>query len=79
MKIAILGAGNMGSAIACGLVRSGKFQAEEIVCTARTETTLERLRTVPGCADDDRQRCGRAGCRGRNAGRQAVAYRSVDP
>ena len=45
MKIAILGAGNMGSAIACGLVRSGKFQAEEIVCTARTETTLERLRT----------------------------------
>ena len=49
MKIAILGAGNMGSAIACGLVRSGKFQAEEIVCTARTETTLERLRTqCPG-------------------------------
>ena len=49
MKIAILGAGNMGSAIACGLVRSGKFQAEEIVCTARTEATLERLRTqCPG-------------------------------
>ena len=49
MKIAILGAGNMGSAIACGLVRSGKFQAGEIVCTARTEATLERLRTqCPG-------------------------------
>ena len=45
MKIAILGAGNMGGAIACGLVRSGACRAEEIVCTARTETTLERLRT----------------------------------
>lgn len=45
MKIAILGAGNMGGAIACGLVRSGKFRAEDIVCTARTASTLERLRT----------------------------------
>ncbi len=49
MKIAILGAGNMGSAIVCGLVQSGRFRAEDIVCTARTETTLERLRTqCPG-------------------------------
>lgn len=49
MKIAILGAGNMGCAIACGLVGSGRYRAEEIVCTARTAPTLERLRTLcPG-------------------------------
>ncbi len=49
MKIAILGAGNMGCAIACGLVGSGRHRAEEIVCTARTAPTLERLRTLcPG-------------------------------
>lgn len=39
----------MGGAIACGLVQGALFRAEDIVCTARTEVTLERLRTqCPG-------------------------------
>lgn len=39
----------MGGAIACGLAQGGMFHTEDIVCTARTETTLERLRTqYPG-------------------------------
>ncbi len=39
----------MGGAIACGLAQGGMFHTEDIVCTARTEATLERLRTqYPG-------------------------------
>lgn len=39
----------MGGAIACGLVQGALFRAEDVVCTARTEATLERLRTqCPG-------------------------------
>ena len=44
MKIAIIGAGNMGGAIVRGLVKSGGYNPEEITCTARSEKTLERLR-----------------------------------
>ena len=33
MKIAIIGAGNMGGAIACGLAASGEYKAGEIVCS----------------------------------------------
>ena len=74
MKIAILGAGNMGGAIACGLAQGGMFHTEDIVCTARTEATLERLRTqYPGLrTTTDNAAAVRAGC-------QAVADRAVDP
>ena len=49
MKVTIIGAGNMGGAIARGLARSGTFAEEAITCTARTAGTLEKLRsTNPG-------------------------------
>jgi pyrroline-5-carboxylate reductase len=43
-KIAIIGAGNMGSSIARGLIAQGVFTAGEICLTAKHESTLERLR-----------------------------------
>ena len=48
-KIAVIGAGSMGGAIARGAVSAGFCSAEEIVCTARGAPTLEKLAaTVPG-------------------------------
>ena len=44
MTIAIVGTGNMGGAIARGLVKSGTCRPEEIICTAKTKATLERIR-----------------------------------
>lgn len=44
MKIAIIGTGNMGSAIAKGLIKSGICNPDSIICTAKTESTLEKLR-----------------------------------
>jgi pyrroline-5-carboxylate reductase len=45
MKITIIGAGNMGGAIARGLAAGGgSFRPEEITVTARTETTLDKIR-----------------------------------
>ena len=43
MKLAIIGTGNMGGAIARGLLASDSWQAEDILCTARTDSTLEAL------------------------------------
>ena len=43
MKIAIIGTGNMGGAIACGLAASGRFTEGEIVCSNRSSEKLERL------------------------------------
>ena len=43
MKIAILGAGNMGGAIARGLATGSMVKAENITVTARTQATLDRL------------------------------------
>lgn len=43
MKVAIIGAGNMGGAIACGLAASGRFAEGEIVCSNRSSEKLERL------------------------------------
>ena len=41
-KIAILGAGNMGEALAKGLLRAGKIPAESLTCTdARAERREE--------------------------------------
>ena len=44
MTIAIIGTGNMGSAIARGLIKSGTCKPEEIICTAKTEATLNKVR-----------------------------------
>ncbi len=44
MKITIIGAGNLGGAMARGLVRSGFSQAADITCTAHTQRTLDRLK-----------------------------------
>ena len=43
MKIAFIGTGNMGSAIVKGLVKSGTCCPEDIICTAKTEATLDKL------------------------------------
>ena len=43
MKIAIIGAGNMGGAIARGLATGTIVKAEEITVTAHTQATLDRL------------------------------------
>ncbi len=43
MKIAVIGTGNMGGAIVRGLIVSRFVQPREIVCTARTVETLQRL------------------------------------
>ena len=40
MKITIIGAGNMGGALAIGWARTGKH---EVTVTARTEQTLSRF------------------------------------
>ncbi len=49
MKLAIIGTGNMGGAIARGLIASGSWQAADLICTAKTDSGLERIRTtLPG-------------------------------
>ena len=44
MTIAIIGTGNMGGAIMRGLVKSGSCRPEQIICTAKTEATLNRIK-----------------------------------
>lgn len=49
MKISILGAGNMGGAIARGLATGTIVKDEDLTVTAHTQTTLDRLSAdVPG-------------------------------
>lgn len=43
-KIAIIGAGNIGSAMARGLAASGRFRPEDIILTRRRPELLEELR-----------------------------------
>ncbi|MFI3261613.1 MAG: pyrroline-5-carboxylate reductase dimerization domain-containing protein [Rikenellaceae bacterium] len=43
MKITIIGAGNMGGAIALGIAGGTKVSAEDITVTARTEATLAKV------------------------------------
>ena len=45
MKIAIIGAGNMGGAIACGLAASGEYKAGEIVCANPSVGKLNALKS----------------------------------
>ena len=42
MKITIIGAGNIGGAIARGLAKGHMFKASDITCTAQSDATLER-------------------------------------
>ncbi len=44
MKIAIIGAGNMGGGIARGLAKGTKVQASDIICSDHSQETLERLK-----------------------------------
>ena len=44
MKIAFIGTGNMGGAIVKGLIKSGTCSPEDIICTSKTEATLDKLR-----------------------------------
>lgn len=46
MKIAIIGAGNMGGAIAAGLAKGTIVQTGDIICTARTQKTLGRVKSI---------------------------------
>ena len=46
MKIAIIGAGNMGGAIAAGLAKGKLVQSKNILCTARTQTTLDKIKAI---------------------------------
>ena len=46
MKITIIGAGNMGGAIARGLAKGSFFAENEITCTAKSSATLEKLRAT---------------------------------
>lgn len=49
MKIAIIGAGNMGGSIAAGLAKGRIVRPEDIICTARTQNTLEKIKSIdPG-------------------------------
>lgn len=43
MKIAIIGAGNMGGASAIGIAKAGRIPASDIVVTCRTESKLARF------------------------------------
>lgn len=45
MKIAIIGAGNMGGAIACGLAACGEYKAGEIVCANPSVGKLDALKS----------------------------------
>ena len=49
MTIAIIGTGNMGGAIVRGLIKSGACRPEDIICTAKTQTTLDRMREYDAC------------------------------
>ncbi len=44
MKIAFIGTGNMGGAIVRGLIKSGICPPEDIICTAKSQATLDKLR-----------------------------------
>jgi pyrroline-5-carboxylate reductase len=46
MKIAIIGSGNMGGAIVHGLIQSRFCPASDIICTAKSMETLEKLKRL---------------------------------
>lgn len=46
MKITIIGAGNIGGAIARGLAKGHIFKASDITCTAQSEATLAKIKNT---------------------------------
>ena len=46
MKIAIIGAGNMGGAIAAGLAKGTFINSRQLICTARTQESLNRIKLI---------------------------------
>ncbi|MDL2255986.1 pyrroline-5-carboxylate reductase [Parabacteroides sp. OttesenSCG-928-K15] len=46
MKIAIIGAGSIGGAIAHGLAKGTIVKASDITCTTRTEESLHKIRNI---------------------------------
>ena len=58
MRLTIIGAGNMGGAIARALAGGTYFHTSDITCTARSLQTLERIEAEGFCADG---RCGKRG------------------
>ena len=58
-KIAIIGSGTMGRALAGGLLRSGKVTASHLRGTARTRATAEKLAADLGiaCSTDNASAC----------------------
>lgn len=44
MKITIIGAGNIGGAIARGLAKGNKLKASDITCTAHSQETLDKIK-----------------------------------
>lgn len=52
-RMTIIGAGNIGTAIASGLVDSGRFEAKDITLTRRTPAALEVLRGRGFSVDTD--------------------------
>ena len=53
MRIAIIGAGAMGGAIAKGLLKSKAAKAKDIVVTAKTDKTLEEFAALGMCVTKD--------------------------
>ncbi len=45
-KIAIIGVGNMGSAIAAGLIKSGFMEPTDIIATDKRESSLEEMKKL---------------------------------
>lgn len=50
MKIGFIGLGNMAAAMIGGMLGTGAFQAEEIIGSARTQETAEKVRSKYGIA-----------------------------
>ena len=46
MKITIIGAGNIGGAIAHGLAKGHMFKASDITCTAQSQATLDKIKAA---------------------------------
>lgn len=46
MKITIIGAGNIGGAIAGGFAKGTIFKPSDIVCTAQSQSTLNKMKAV---------------------------------
>ena len=54
-KIAIIGVGNMGSAIAVGLIKSGFMQPSDIIATDKREKSLEGMKKLGVTVSSDNQ------------------------